>query len=676
MSQFTPKSDYWMIDGKLIPVDSHDGEAFEILIGYSAFERAMMDDDEGREIMERGLGPLDLVEEQIVPKPIGLALVHGDADLWQDITASVSLALMKHRDAIRISADDNVEMWNLDRKNLGLIQAFIADTIVNVRALAAQKPQPVFCLDEHAKNRSRCVLLTEFLQIAKPSEFWRLAEQSIYTTNPTGRDLSLAAVDEAGVHFETGQPVEFLYVRGTKPAPNYGARFQQDIEPAGRYMVHVPGGLQIQGKARMDYEQGLQRFANPLVLAFTLDPDELYGQTSWKARLSGAFKAKGKALSRKLAAAGYDGIVTVWLVRGVGSHTKEIVDLTMFTHKQNPVDPIRDESFEWVHPAVRGEIDAAVDRALGSGATPPLSYAGAGQYGIVICDSKGKAYKVARGWGEGQSTVRSLREEEAWFRFASQIPTLRDHVAKVYGFDEANGVLVRECVQAVENRRSDWTGKRDQRRTDLFNRMTQTMRQYGFRSPEYKEDAFVYHPKRGPVLVDAGFGARDIGWSNARRAQALLKGARPQNEWETGSVVHGLRMDAGDEVPADIANKLADRLEATYMQNPQAGKPRLRIAALTYRGHQGFSVTGTDEYGHRIRVFAKTRKGAEAIRSAYKDIVDRDDRFAEVNRILLAAKDNPVRTPSYSYHVTFYNRLETIANRWLVPVESMRPGAS
>ena len=489
--------------------------------------------------------------------------------------------------------------------------------------------------------------------------------------------IGTAIVVEDGVVFETGRPVEFDYVRGTVPAPNFGARFQQDIEPAGRYMVHVD--RRNWGDPLPGQERGTHRFNRPLVLAFTLDPETLYGPTSWKARLRELFKAKGKALSRKLAAAGYDGIVTVWLVRGVGSHTKEIVDLTMFTHKQNPVDTIRDESFEWVHPAVRGEIDAAVDRALGSGATPPLSYAGAGQYGIVICDATGKAYKVARGekgrWADRPS-AQSLRDEEAWFRFAAKLPAIRSHVAKVYGYDDDNDVLVRECVQAVEDRRPDYSGKRSERLRQLYTLISDSMREYGFRRPEFKEDSFVMHPKRGLVLVDAGFGSRDIGWANARRAQDLLRGDKPRNDWEIGSVVHGLRMDAGDEVPADIANKLADRLETTYMQNPTAAKPRLRIVPSTYRGHQGFLVTGTDGYGRQIRVFAKTRKGAEAIRSAYKDIVDQNDRFAEVNRILLAAKDNPVRTPTYSYHVTFYNRLETIANRGLVPVESMRPGAS
>lgn len=160
--------------------------------------------------------------------------------------------------------------------------------------------------------------------------------------NPVAPDLGLSSVTENGVTFETGRPVEFRFVHGKIPAPNFGAKFQQDIEPAGRYLVHQPEGLGIFGRpttdrVRREYEDGTVRFERPLVLRFTDDPDTLYGPTSWKARLRTAFKAKGKALSRKLAAAGYDGIVTVWEVHGKGSHTKEIVDLTMFAPRRNPI---------------------------------------------------------------------------------------------------------------------------------------------------------------------------------------------------------------------------------------------------------------------------------------------------------------------------------------------------
>jgi hypothetical protein len=144
------------------------------------------------------------------------------------------------------------------------------------------------------------------------------------------RGLGLSTVTESGVHFETGVPVEFVYVRGLEPAPNFGERYQQHIEPAGRYMIHAPQGCQLEGRARALYEEGMMLFLSPLVLRFTNDPDTLYGPTSWKMRLRKVFGGKGRRLSKKIADAGFDGIVTVWEIRGRGSHTKEIVDLTMF----------------------------------------------------------------------------------------------------------------------------------------------------------------------------------------------------------------------------------------------------------------------------------------------------------------------------------------------------------
>jgi hypothetical protein len=53
-------------------------------------------------------------------------------------------------------------------------------------------------------------------------------------------DLGLTVLDEYGLHFETGVPVTFKFLRGTARAPYLGDRFQQDIEPVGRYMAHNP----------------------------------------------------------------------------------------------------------------------------------------------------------------------------------------------------------------------------------------------------------------------------------------------------------------------------------------------------------------------------------------------------------------------------------------------------
>jgi GNAT superfamily N-acetyltransferase len=140
------------------------------------------------------------------------------------------------------------------------------------------------------------------------------------------RELPLRSVVEGGVLFETGVPVEFRFVRNTERSPYFGAKFQQDIEPAGRYMLHQPASLA--GELAPGWESGAIRFERPLVLAFNTIPNEFYGDTSWKAALHQAYGKKTLALSNALISEGYDGIVTVGVApEGHSLDTREIIDL-------------------------------------------------------------------------------------------------------------------------------------------------------------------------------------------------------------------------------------------------------------------------------------------------------------------------------------------------------------
>jgi hypothetical protein len=137
-------------------------------------------------------------------------------------------------------------------------------------------------------------------------------------------ELGHASATENGIEFTTGQPVRFPYIHNTEPSPRMGVRFGQDLEPHGRYIQHHsnpdPAGLPP------NLESGEIEFQNPLVIAHA--PDDIYGPNGWKARLSRAHGGlTGKRLSKALAQAGHDGIVTVDPRHGVSS---EIVDLTMF----------------------------------------------------------------------------------------------------------------------------------------------------------------------------------------------------------------------------------------------------------------------------------------------------------------------------------------------------------
>lgn len=132
-----------------------------------------------------------------------------------------------------------------------------------------------------------------------------------------------AVADEYGTHFETGVPVEVRYVRGTTkaPAPLTGDRYQQRIEPAGRYLIHNPDP----GDLPRGWEAGVVRFRRPLVVPFNLVPGNLYDERSWKKQLQAHYKKRGTALSRAIVADGYDAVVTA-----MDGETREIVDLTMF----------------------------------------------------------------------------------------------------------------------------------------------------------------------------------------------------------------------------------------------------------------------------------------------------------------------------------------------------------
>jgi len=136
-------------------------------------------------------------------------------------------------------------------------------------------------------------------------------------------ELLLAKANKQGVKFETGKPVTFQYLRGRDKAPFFGPTYQQDIEPAGRYLIHNedPGD-----RAEDRWEVGQITFHNPLVIKFNPVDDVSYDENSWKARLAKHYKKIGKNLSKAIVSDGYDGVVTV----GQGPYTKEIVDLTMF----------------------------------------------------------------------------------------------------------------------------------------------------------------------------------------------------------------------------------------------------------------------------------------------------------------------------------------------------------
>lgn len=122
--------------------------------------------------------------------------------------------------------------------------------------------------------------------------------------------LQTAITTEAGVRFETGTPVRFVFTRNTEGAPRPRRTgddpFQQRIEPAGLYILHDTARLDLPRR----WVRGRAAFRSPLVVPWSLGSDR-YGPDNWKANLSRVFRGRGRTLSRKILANGYDAIVTV-----------------------------------------------------------------------------------------------------------------------------------------------------------------------------------------------------------------------------------------------------------------------------------------------------------------------------------------------------------------------------
>jgi hypothetical protein len=131
--------------------------------------------------------------------------------------------------------------------------------------------------------------------------------------------VGVTAIVEGGKEFKTGRPVEFTYVHNTTKAPKRirgrEDTYQQDIEPSGFYVNHGSSESQIAHARSIGLEVGTLRFQHPLVVKENTQPQpggRLYDEHSWKRNVSRRFNGKtGRALSRALLRAGYDGIVTV-----------------------------------------------------------------------------------------------------------------------------------------------------------------------------------------------------------------------------------------------------------------------------------------------------------------------------------------------------------------------------
>ena len=138
---------------------------------------------------------------------------------------------------------------------------------------------------------------------------------------------------ETGLEMKTGQPITFNYVHNPVKSPNFGDRYQQDIEPAGRFVSPISGN----GGETKGYNYGQITFKSPLILEWGSG----YDATGWKKRLSDAFGGKkGRALSRAIYNAGYDGIITTSALKSGVQYASETVDLRWVGENGKPRTPL------------------------------------------------------------------------------------------------------------------------------------------------------------------------------------------------------------------------------------------------------------------------------------------------------------------------------------------------
>jgi len=202
--------------------------------------------------------------------------------------------------------------------------------------------------------------------------------------------------------------------------------------------------------------------------------------------------------------------------------------------------------------ALGSELDEAAQRARAAGAVGDLEYQGAGATGIVFCDQRQVAFKVARRGRED-----SVAEEAEWLTKAAQVPGVREHVARGTRYNKKHDVLVRECVRGPSG-----TPGQTSKLFDLHKGIRKGMAPYGWLSPEFKEDSYVLARGRGPVLVDASSALR-VGSELVRYAQDVLANRRQLKGYERlEDIAFAVRQERGGSIPAAVADKLLAKLRA------------------------------------------------------------------------------------------------------------------
>ena len=257
-------------------------------------------------------------------------------------------------------------------------------------------------------------------------------------------------------------------------------------------------------------------------------------------------RVKAKCLERDIQAALRRGKRSGHATKKTTAQLKHEIERAL--NNPSPVITNRAQISDRALRALGDELEEAASRAVQAGAVGDLMYQGAGATGIVFCDERGVAYKVAR---QGRET--SVAEEAEWLVRAAQVPGVREHVARNARYDQKRDVLVRECVPGPAG-----TPRQTSKLFEVHQGIRTAMAPYGWLAPEFKEDSYVMTRGRGPVLVDASAALR-VGGELVRYAQDVLSGRRPLTE-RLEDIAFAIRQERGGSIPAIVADKMLAKL--------------------------------------------------------------------------------------------------------------------
>lgn len=218
---------------------------------------------------------------------------------------------VSHPDAVRSLAEEKYGLKKGERLTIALLDDMLQDAekagnTKRIRQINLAKTFVRQARKRHKHRHKATATVSSMLAVANVGHL-------VVTAGTAGLDDFLAVTDK----FETHKPVTIEYLHNETKAPNFGARFAQDIEPAGFYFVErdtpnipVPEG----------WSTGTLEITNPLVLDW--GSGSYQSSDSWKQVLYRVYGLTGKALSNKLRTQGFTHIITI-----SNGHSMEMVDI-------------------------------------------------------------------------------------------------------------------------------------------------------------------------------------------------------------------------------------------------------------------------------------------------------------------------------------------------------------